>query len=215
MSKKKRWIIRVIFILYMLYLYVTVYSKNQFYSFLLLNTFLGYLPIEIALSLKDKQPLIIFLPLLLLWLLFYPNASYVLTDLFHLARFNPYDAKTGLMMFDLQLWLQFTNLVFSALFCSLLGTWSLNHVCETCLIRFKLPKKFFKIPLIIGFSFLSGVGIYIGRFLRLHTAYLFINPTWTLSQLTNIFNQQTLIFVLYMTILQVLLWLCLTFYRQN
>ncbi len=74
MTKKLTWIVRITFWLYMLYVYLTVYRQGSFYSFLLLNTFLGYIPIEIAMHMHKTQPKLIYWGLFLLWLLFYPNA---------------------------------------------------------------------------------------------------------------------------------------------
>lgn len=215
MQKKYCWLVRGSFLLYLLYIYLTVYSQNQAYSFLLLNTFLGYIPIELAMHLKVKQHSAIFSGILILWLLFYPNAPYVLTDLFHLARFNPYDSRAGLMLFDLKLWLQFTNLVIAALGCSLLGMWSLDYVTTTCLKRRKLENFFFKPLLILIFNLIASIGIYIGRFERLHTAYLFIDPKWTLNEISTIWNEKMFIFVIFMTLIQTLIWLCLTLYRYS
>lgn len=215
MQKKYRWLVRSAFLVYLIYIYLTVYSKNQAYSFLLLNTFLGYIPIELAMHFKVKQHPAIFYSLLILWLLFYPNAPYVLTDLFHLARFNPYDPSNGLMRFDLTLWLQFTNLVISALGCSLLGMWSLDYVTSTCLKRWKLNANYFKPLMVLLLNFIASIGIYIGRFERLHTAYLFIDPKWTLNEILTIGNNKMLIFVIFMTIIQTLIWLCLVLFRSS
>src|SRR5699024_270682 len=114
----------------MIYIYIADYSRGTFFSFLLLNTFLGYIPVELAMHINEKQNPVIFWLLFFFWLLFYPNAPYVLTDLFHLARFNPYDPTTGLMTLRLKMWLEFTNLISSALGCTLMGLWSFDHFID-------------------------------------------------------------------------------------
>lgn len=207
MSKKYQWLIRLAFWLYMLYIYETVVLANSFYSFLLLNTFLAYIPIELAFHLKEKQNAIIFYPLLIVWLLFYPNAPYILTDLFHLARMTPYDTTTGLMSFNLHMWLNFTNLVASALASALIGNWSLQYVADTLALRFKFSHPLGRFLLIALLLLLSSVGIYIGRFLRLHTAYLFLNPNWVIDQLLNMWSIRMLAFVCFMFIIQGIIWL--------
>lgn len=206
MLKKYQWIVRVSFILFMIYIYTTVYSKNGVYSFLLLNTFLGYIPIELAMHITPKRPKLFFYSFLVLWLLFYPNAPYVLTDLFHLAMLNPYNQTTGLMEFNLHLWLNFTNLISSAIACSVMGIWSLEHVVNTILIRSQLKKIFYKPVLILSLTVISSVGVYVGRFLRLHTAYLFFNPQWVIHQLVIMWSPRMLIFVSFMFIIQMILW---------
>lgn len=119
------------------------------------------------------------------------------------------------MLFDLKLWLQFTNLVIAALGCSLLGMWSLDYVTTTCLKRCKLENFFFKPLLILIFNLIASIGIYIGRFERLHTAYLFIDPKWTLNEISTIWNEKMFIFVIFMTLIQTLIWFCLTLYRYS
>ncbi|MDN2454258.1 DUF1361 domain-containing protein [Lactobacillus sp. UCMA15818] len=215
MSKLNKWIVRLSFYIFMLYIYITVASHNGIYSFLLLNTFLGYIPIEIAMHIDSQKKTPIFIVLLILWLLFYPNAPYVITDLFHLAMLNPYDSSTGLMEFNLHLWLKFTNLVTSALGCSLMGFWSLEHVADTILIKFKLWSKTNKITLISALIVFSSVGIYIGRFLRLHTAYLFIAPKEVISELIQMWNPRMLVFIGFMTIIQLIFYFSFAITRSS
>ncbi len=62
---------------------------------------------------------------------------------------------------------------------------------------------------------ISSVGIYIGRFLRLHTAYLFLNPQWVVQQLLEMWNTRMLIFVIFMTIIQVIMWVTVTITRAS
>ncbi len=55
MTKKNRWLLRIFFWSYMLYIYLTVYLKGEVYSFLLLNTFLAYIPVEIGFHINYRQ----------------------------------------------------------------------------------------------------------------------------------------------------------------
>ncbi len=91
---------------------------------------------------------------------------------FHLARMDPYDPTNGLMSFDLHMWLNFTNLVASAFGCALMGIWSLEHVAQTLQARFKLRGWIPRTSLALILTLAASIGIYVGRFLRLHTAYL-------------------------------------------
>lgn len=206
MTKKLTWIVRITFWLYMLYIYLTVYRQGSFYSFLLLNTFLGYIPIELAMHLNKDRSKFAYWGIFILWLLFYPNAPYVITDLFHLARMNPYDPTNGLMSFDLHMWLNFTNLVASAFGCALMGIWSLEHVAQTLQARFKWHGWLSRSLLVMVLTVASSIGIYVGRFLRLHTAYLFLEPDAVLKQLVEMWSIRMLIFVVFMTIIQLIIW---------
>lgn len=213
MTKKGKWLLRLLFWLYMLYAYVVIYRQNSFYSFLVLNTFLAYLPLEFAMNMNERQPKAVFLLLFIFWLLFYPNAPYVLTDLLHFARMHPYDLTTGLMKFDLHIWLNFTNLCLSALSSLILGTWSLEYITQLIQIRLRKPGMAFRFVLICGLTLFSSIGIYVGRFLRLHTAYLFLNPGMVIRELILMWNLKMLTFVFMMFILQMLVWGCMTVSR--
>ncbi|MFT8669386.1 MAG: DUF1361 domain-containing protein [Liquorilactobacillus hordei] len=215
MSTTNKWIVRLPFYIFLLYIYITVASHNRIYSFLLLNTFLGYIPIEIAMHINSQKKTPVLVVLTVLWFLFYPNAPYVITDLFHLAMLNPYNSSTGLMEFNLHLWLKFTNLVTSALGCSLMGFWSLEHVADTILIKFKLWSKTNKIFLVSTLIIFSSVGIYIGRFLRLHTAYLFIDPKEVVSELIQMWNPRMLVFIGFMTIIQLIFYFSFDITRSS
>ena len=56
--------------------------------------------------------------------------------------------------------------------------------------------------LIIVLMFLNGLGIYIGRFLRLHTVYLIDEPLKIATQVLSVFNIKTFMFVLLMVMMQ-------------
>src|SRR5699024_12364507 len=115
MPTKLKWFIRTIFVLFMIYIYIADYSRGTFFSFLLLNTFLGYIPVELAMHINEKQNPVIFWLLFFFWLLFYPNATYVLTELLHLSRFNSFEPSTDLIIFSYKLWINFTNLILNTI----------------------------------------------------------------------------------------------------
>lgn len=100
--------------------------------------------------------------ILFLWILFFPNAPYILTDLFHLRFFT-----SAPIWFDLILVLSFawTGLVF--------GFSSLNDLYNLGLNW--MSKKRLR-PGISMLLFLSAYGIYIGRYLRWNSWDIFTRP---------------------------------------
>ncbi|WP_235808585.1 DUF1361 domain-containing protein [Paucilactobacillus hokkaidonensis] len=178
------------------------------FGFLILNTFLGYLPIELSFQLlrvKNVRSLF-FLLILLIWLLFYPNAPYVLTDLFHLSLLHPHNLTTGLLKSDPQMWLDFAFLVISALSCSLIGILQLNKICHLLATKMtpQLPGASVIYPLI--FAFLSSIGIYMGRFLRIHSLYMLLTPTWFIKQIGSMWSINMWLFTLILTVVQLVLY---------
>ncbi len=214
MTNKFKWLIRLSFGAYLIYIYFTVFREGGYFSFLLLNTFLGYIPIELAMHMNNKQPTMAFIVLGILWLLFYPNAPYLLTDLFHLSIMDPFNHATGLMNFNLHMWLTFTNLLVTALSCSILGTWSLEYVTNQIMLRIHSVSAWLRNTLMFILILASSVGIFIGRFLRLHTAYLFLSPDWVIDRLVKMWSPRMLVFVTFMTIIQMVIWICLRCYLK-
>ncbi|WP_204120917.1 MULTISPECIES: DUF1361 domain-containing protein [Levilactobacillus] len=199
MNRRARWEIRVFFVAWLIFLYFR--AKDPF-SFLVLNTFLGAIPIEISFHLGAKRPRgWLFWPLVLLWLLFYPNAPYLLTDLFHLSLLQPY-AMSGLLRVTPHLWIYFTYMIVSAISCSFLGFWSLNHVSQAITARLAKGNGLARLIVVLLLTFLTSVGLYIGRFLRIHTIYLFLNPEQFIRPLMTMWTPDMWIFVVLMTFIQ-------------
>ncbi|MGL4650560.1 MAG: DUF1361 domain-containing protein, partial [Caldilineaceae bacterium] len=70
------------------------YSGHFTFRFLNWNLFLAWLPLGFALVAwllqgETERPRLRVLPLLALWLLFLPNAPYIVTDLIHLSHREP------------------------------------------------------------------------------------------------------------------------------
>ncbi|KRN01316.1 hypothetical protein FD13_GL001120 [Levilactobacillus senmaizukei DSM 21775 = NBRC 103853] len=200
MSRRARWEVRIFFIIWLIFLFFR--AKDPF-SFLVLNTCLGVLPIEISFHLHSRQvqKAWLFWPIFALWLLFYPNTPYLLTDLFHLSLLRPY-ALSGLLRVTPHIWIYFTYMVISAVGCSFLGFWSLNHVSHLVAERLVKGQRLGRVAILVALTFLTSVGIYIGRFLRIHTIYLFLNPEQFVRPLITMWTPDMWLFVGLMTFIQ-------------
>ncbi|WP_422860639.1 DUF1361 domain-containing protein [Flagellimonas sp. S174] len=147
-----------------------VTMETYFYSFLLWNLFLAVLPYmlsqAILLYFDGKTSKAISYALWGTWLLLLPNAPYLITDLIHLH--NPH---SNWLWFDL-----FMVFVFA---CNgvILFVLSLNDFFTYQ----KIQKNRHLVTIIV--CFLSGYGIYAGRFLRFNSWDLFLKPTTLFSQM--------------------------------
>lgn len=133
-----------------------VYSDTKVFLFLNWNLFLAFIPWLFSSILmiypRFRKSRLILFGLLISWLLFFPNAPYILTDLFHLRL-----QSTMPVWFDLVLILSFA---WVGLLFGFLSLWDIEKLLMT-----RIKKKL--IPL-VSFSllFLGSFGIYIGRYLR-------------------------------------------------
>lgn len=187
------------------------------FNFMAFNVFLAAVPIEIGFQIRrftDKRSLA-FWSLLLLWLLFYPNAPYVMTDLFHLSWLHPHTAVSDLLRTDPKMWAIFCLMVTSAFAAVLFGTVSLLTVSRLLTLVTTPNHLGMRYLWIILFTTCSSIGIYIGRFLRLHSFYLLMTPSWFFKQLLSIFKPQMWSFALSMTITQLLLALLVNLIRSS
>jgi uncharacterized membrane protein len=144
-----------------------VWTAKLSYSFLIWNLFLAWLPMLFALlafekyqrsSGRDWQ----FLSLAGAWLLFFPNAPYIFTDLIHLTT-----------RFYSHFWVDLSLILLCALTGLVLGFVSLylmQSVVERMLGR--LASWFF----IAAVTALSGFGIYLGRFMRFNSWDILLRP---------------------------------------
>ncbi|MFV9506281.1 MAG: DUF1361 domain-containing protein [Oscillochloridaceae bacterium umkhey_bin13] len=146
------------------------------YGFLIWNLFLAWLPYLAAIwvaqtALLGRAGRILALPVALLWLLFLPNAPYLVTDLIHLPGMRFvwwYDAGT---MF-----------AFILAGC-LLGVCSLQLMSTTAR---RLYGPLIGWLVLIGASLLSGVGVYLGRFLRWNSWDALLRPGTLLRELLTL-----------------------------
>jgi uncharacterized membrane protein len=143
------------------------WTRNFSYLFLVWNLFLAWLPLALALLACDEyrpgaRPNWRFRSLAAAWLLFFPNAPYIYTDLIHLTS-----RYYGHFWVDLVLILSYalTGLV--------LGFVSL-YLMQTVVTRMfgRAASWLF----IAAVAVLSGFGIYLGRFLRLNSWDVVLQP---------------------------------------
>ncbi|MGD8402823.1 MAG: DUF1361 domain-containing protein [Anaerolineales bacterium] len=154
------------------------YSESGRHLGLIWNLFLAWIPFILSYFthalLRRRTWLYIFFPLTaFLWLIFYPNAPYMLTDLQDLAR-NPGGAP---------LWYDVIIVVWCSWTGMLLGVISL-YLMQDLVIR--------RLGRLIGWLFvfviasLSSFGIYIGRFVRLNSWDILQKPTETAMEILGI-----------------------------
>ena len=141
-------------------------TGSGYYRFLITNLFLACMPLFLSTALRIARhlelPWPIQLAVLSLWLLFLPNAPYILTDILHLTR-----ASHAPAWYDLALLLSCAGTGL------LVGYLSLIDV-QTIVAR-KLGQTWSWIFALMSLV-LSGFAIYLGRFLRWNSWDVLIDP---------------------------------------
>ncbi len=152
------------------------YSGSVRYVILIWNLFLAWIPFVMAFLayvLSWRRGLVLFLVIpvfVLLWLIFFPNAPYILTDLQHLSQVSG----------NVPLWYDVILLVWFSWTGMLLGIVSLNLMQEIIKREFGRWLGWLFVIIVAG---LSSVGVYLGRFIRLNSWDLLQNPSATASNI--------------------------------
>jgi len=139
------------------------YSSTFDYSFYGWNTFLAAIPYVASTQLlKLKKMNVLAILLMLIWLLFLPNAPYIITDLFHYEKRLPVPYWYDLVLVISASW---NGLI--------LGMVSLMNV-EKFLSRYLKPSWVTICEL--ASLLLCSYGIFIGRFLRFNSWNIVTDP---------------------------------------
>jgi len=203
MTRLQRWLVRLFYWGFIGFVALTIHDS---FSFLLLNTLLAYIPIELSFWLTKRRSTLLFWIIVVIWLLFYPNTPYLLTDLFHLSLLKPY-AINGLLKFNLSMWRDFAYLVAPTVVSIIIGTYTVDQIAQELQRRLRLTKLPAGRTLIsIALFLFASIGVYVGRFMRLHTIYLLITPQYVLEQLAEMWSNKMLAFVLLMWLLQLVIY---------
>lgn len=152
-----------------------IWAHSVHYGFLVWNLFLAWMPLVFALLAREAyrdevRPGWRFYAASAAWLLFYPNAPYIFTDVIHPVISGRGDFWLDLLMVQLAaltgLVLGFVSLyLMQAIVTRMLGWW----------------QGWFLIAAVAG---LSGIGIYLGRFVRLNSWDAVLQPTKLYDGLT-------------------------------
>ena len=154
------------------------YSESGEHLGLIWNLFLAWIPFMLAyfahaVSWRRASLYLIIPSIAFLWLIFFPNAPYMLTDLQDLARSGT----------DAPLWYDVIILVWCSWTGMLLGVISLYLMQDIIVRNFGRRAGWIFVFLI---SALSSFGIYIGRFVRLNSWDILQNPTETAQEILGI-----------------------------
>jgi uncharacterized membrane protein len=151
-------------------------SDSGHYLFLNWNLFLAGIPLLLSRLLLHndnitKTKVILLVPM---WLLFFPNAPYILTDLFHLGNVKSMPKWFDLMMILLFAW--------AGLFA---GFKSLQDI-QRMLAKFMSQHK--SMVVVILLLFIAAFGVYIGRFERWNSWDIITHPFSVLSDVAEKFT---------------------------
>lgn len=149
-----------------------IYSGTVTYVFLAWNVFLAIIPLIISMGLErhatiNRKTML----LLFTWLIFLPNAPYIITDLFHFRERYPVPRWYDLLILVSASWIGL-----------LLGFASLLRV-EAFLDQ-AIGKRRAR-WCIVGCIFLCSYGIYIGRYLRFNSWDLLTDPLALFSEIAR------------------------------
>jgi uncharacterized membrane protein len=173
-------------------------NGRERYGFLVWNLFLAWIPFGAAvlasLAARNKISLILLVPLCtLVWLFFFPNAPYLLTDFQHLTVLD----SAAPVWYDVVMfiWYAWTGLM--------LGVASLFLIHE---IVTRLTNRFWGWAFAFGITCLSSVGVYLGRFLRWNSWDILQEPGSIFKDMYDLLseplaNKSTYVFVILFTLL--------------
>ena len=139
--------------------------------------------------------------LLVVWLAFYPNTFYMLTDLVHMT----WVGDTLWNPVSMRLFMAFVPSILFGVYC---GIESWNILRE----RWKWT-WWLDMLVVAALSYLSSLAIYIGRYDRLNSWDLLTRPQLVVQKLLETFQKDRLVFILGFTFIQIMTLLFLS--REN
>lgn len=210
---RKRWWIRSCMVVYLLV--VSYYYLERLpIRFLLIDSMLAYVPLEIYFWINWAQHKKSKVVLFLLYVLFLPNNAYLLTDLIHLSRIEFYQTSNVVMTDAVGIWAMYFLVVAGIFSLVALGFRSIRGIFARLSRRYHLSRRHQKGYLLAMFL-LTSVGVFLGRFIRLNSVTFFSHPIQVLHTLKELLTIRALFFVVMFTCLQVILYYWTAYQRKT
>ena len=125
---------------------------------------------------KKKTHILWIILVLCIYVIFFPNSFYILTDFIHFEHYDFFNIYPSIYELDIYDWYVFFDIVVGALIGLKLGILSIGHIKSICSNQLKT----YEYVGITALFVLSSVGIYLGRFIRLNS--------WNIFDLSYIFT---------------------------
>lgn len=164
-----------------------LYTGKYSFLFLAWNLFLAWVPYLISLTMNltlntgMKRIKRIFIPpFFILWLVFFPNAPYMITDLIH---FN--NKGSFIVWFDLIVYAVF---VLTGIFLGFLSLYIVNRLLE------KTMNRLSALAVVMSILLISSYAIYMGRFVRHNSWDAIVSPFKIYLSFAQNINFQSIVF---------------------
>lgn len=218
---KKINTVTIILVLLSLVLVCWLVFGGPFDTFYLIwNLILAWAPMVFALifrknlrgKLSSTKSIITFFSSFL-WLFFFPNAVYIITDYIHLSNekfyypnpnYTPYSGESRVLYnFDLQTWNNFFSITFGVFLGCALSVLSL-YIFHKYIEKHK--GKLVGWIFAITVHLLSGYAIYLGRFIRFNSWDVIFNPLNIVKFVISNINKIAATFTFYFSLLSLLIY---------
>jgi uncharacterized membrane protein len=172
---------------------VTRFFMTDIHSYVYMNwnLFLATIPLIVIIFFHRIKNMYARIGLFFVWLFFLPNAPYMITDLIHLRDVGP----------DWMLWFD-GMMIFSYAFMGIFITAYVLGLMKNELFTERGRQNIF----LLIVSFLSSFGIYLGRYIRLNSWDIVLNPIHLATQIFTIlkeeyFNPQFIFTLIFFTLI--------------
>lgn len=173
MAHKKVFGIPLFYAITLIYMIITtslgIAMNNGLILFLgwnvLLATFVFFLSQMFVLSQKKHSPFWVGYVIFILFIVFFPNTFYLVTDTIHFQAYTFFDDYPSLYALMIEDWIVFTVVTVGMLYGIKLGICAIDNMHD---VQYPLIKKH-RLPYLLILFVLSSIGIYLGRFIRLNS----------------------------------------------
>ncbi|WP_074412333.1 DUF1361 domain-containing protein [Streptococcus suis] len=157
------------------------------------NMFLALVTLDFAILTNHTKSHILKVIAGLLWLFFYPNTFYMVTDIVHMHFANT-------VLWQRESMILFMLYVPSIFFGVMAGVESVRLIFSA----FSIKSYWLKLFMISGLSLLSSFAIHIGRYARLNSWDIFTRPTVVIDEMLAVISWDAFPFILGFTFIQIM-----------